>query len=132
MDLIAIIAVFVASGKAGRELWRDRAILSEFGVPKAFTASVALYPLGILGVVILPFLVGMPLSLVLAVVAFAPGLVLSRRATNALQRAGTDRTRRAQDAASIVFACGIGSLLYAAVVYSFAIAASYSSSSVYG
>ena len=132
MDLIAIIVVSVASARAGLELWRSRAILAEFGVPKALLATVALYPLGILGIVVLPLLMGIALSFALAVGALVPGVLLARRAGQTLQRAGTDRTRGAQDAASTLVACGVGAVLYAVLVYAMALAATHSSESVYG
>ena len=132
MDLIAIIVVSVASARAGLELWRSRAILAEFGVPKTLLATVALYPLGILGIVVLPLLMGIALSFALAVGALVPGVLLARRAGQTLQRAGTDRTRGAQDAASTLVACGVGAVLYAVLVYAMALAATHSSESVYG
>lgn len=132
MDLIAIIVVFGASARAGLELWRSRAILAEFGVSRALPVTVALYPLGILGIVVLPFLVGIALSFALAVATLVPGVLLARRAGKTLQRAGTDRTRGAQNAASTLVACGVGAVLYAVLVYAMALAASHSSESVYG
>ena len=132
MDLIAIIVVFGASARAGLELWRSRAILAEFGVSRALPVTVALYPLGILGIVVLPFLVGIALSFAIAVATFVPGVLLARRASKTLQRAGTDRTRGVQDAASTLVACGVGAVLYAVLVYAMALAASHSSESVYG
>lgn len=120
MDLIAIIVVFGASARAGLELWRSRAILAEFGVSRALPVTVALYPLGILGIVVLPFLVGIALSFALAVATLVPGVLLARRAGKTLQR-GDGSNSGAQNAASTLVACGVGAVLYAVLVYAMAL-----------
>ena len=127
MGIAFIIFTTIFSIGSAARIWEHRKLLSEFGASRALAFAVILYPIGMICLTLLQARLGLFGAALIGLAAFAPGLVLSRRAQNKLQRAGTDRVRRAEDVAAKIFMLGIGCIGYFIIFFGIAIAADYSS-----
>lgn len=127
MGIAFLIFVIATSLRSAVKLWQQRAVLVEFKVSSTLALATALYPIGMTCFILLPYVVGFVGAALVGLAAFAPGLTLSKRAQNKLQRAGTDRAKSAEELAATVFMTGIGCIAYFFVGVGISIAADFSS-----
>ncbi len=126
MGIVFLVFVIAISLRSAIKLWQQRAILAEFKVSGTLAFAAALYPIGMACFVVLPYSIGIVGAALVGLAAFAPGLVLSKRAQNKLQRAGTDRVKRAEELAATMFMTGIGCIAYFLVGLGISVASEYS------
>ncbi len=124
LDLALLVLFCVMAYRIAGAMRRESAILREFRQPRALAFLVLLFPLGPIAVWSVVFHTPYLLAFVAAAVCYLPALLLARRMELALQRAGTDRVRRARDAASQAFGTALIGLVYLAISLLYALAAS--------
>ena len=105
-----MIYFFVAAARISRAIEREAVIFEEFEQSKILKLLVWLFPIGpllmLVGTLFVPFLVAFVLSLA----CYLPGMLVARSCIASFERAGTDRVKSAQDAATQVFGNAIGGL----------------------
>jgi small-conductance mechanosensitive channel len=121
LELSLIIVFGVMAVDIAREVKRESAIFLEFARSRSLALVVLLFPLGPIVYLVTGYTLGSgnTLGWLTAVVATAacylPGLVVARRVLFVFKRAGTDRVKAAQNAATRAFGAAIAGLVYAAV-----------------
>jgi hypothetical protein len=117
LDVAFLILFCVMAVRIARAVFRESAIFREFNQSRVLGAVVLLYPLGPLVAMVGAWRLGAVLAFTLAAACYFPGLLVARRLSHALERAGTDRVRGARSAASEAFGTAIVGFLYVAVLF---------------
>jgi NADH:ubiquinone oxidoreductase subunit 6 (subunit J) len=123
LDIILFIVFVVMAIRIARVVQAESAIFREFKQSRSIGALVFLFPLGQLVLTLGTYRLGWLVAIVLATACYVPGLVVSSKRTTAFERAGTDRVRRARNAASQAFGTALVGLLYLALRLAFFIVA---------
>ena len=124
IDVVFLILFFVMAVRVAISVYRESAIFREFKQSRALGVFVFLFPLGPVALIAGVGRLGAVVAFALAAACYIPGLMMARRVGYALERAGTDRVKRARSAASQALGTAIIGLLYVAVLFvlTFAIA----------
>ena len=115
IDLVIFIVFAVVAVRITSAISRESPIFIEFRQPTTLRLAALLYPLGPLILFIATLRIGFLLAAVLAVACYVPGLILARRLSKGLERAGTDRVKGAREVASTALIAALGGLIYVTV-----------------
>lgn len=113
ISLVFFITVIVMAIRSFLAIRKESSLFVEFHQKnKLLILTVLLYPLGALVVSVGEYLLPRTIVFVSAILCFLPGLLISRKITNALDCAGTDRVKMAKEAASPAFLGAMVGLIY--------------------
>ena len=121
LDVIIIVVFTVVAIRVARVVARESTIFREFNQSQALGLFVFLMPLGPIVYLVTVFRLGRIPAVVATAACYVPVLVAAKRGMSAFDRAGTDRVKRAKDAATQAFGAAIAGLMYTAVVLVFAV-----------
>ncbi|WP_148665369.1 hypothetical protein [Sulfurifustis variabilis] len=119
LDIVLFVFFVVASARIVKLVRQESAIFREFQQPRSLAIAVLFLPLG--PVAMFLFKSTPLLAFTAGVACYLPALLMSRRLSFAFERAGTDRVKKAQGAASQAFGAALVGFIYVAVVLVFVV-----------
>lgn len=119
LDLIATIVFATMAYRIAVTVRRESAILREFGQAKSLAFLALLFPLGPFIYLVSVYRLGWIIAVVAAAACYVPSLIVAKRQLHVFDRAGTDRVRAAQSAATQALGTAIGGLVYTGVLLAF-------------
>jgi len=116
LDIALLVFFGVMAYRIAAAVRREAPVLLEFHQSRALAATSLFFPLGPIAVL---FLIGRSplIALVAGLTCYLPSLLIARRITGALERAGTDRVKDARSAASQAFGTALAGLVYVVGVF---------------
>ena len=117
LNAIAIVLVIyfvVAAARITAAVGKEADIFREFNQSNLFGRLVWLFPLGIFVILVGPFFVPVFVAVAVSVACYVPAMIAARRCNASFERAGTDRVRQAQTAATQTVGNAIAGLVFAA------------------
>lgn len=119
LDIIFIVFFGVMAIRVAVAVVQESRIFREFNQSRSLALVVLLFPLGPIVYLASVFRLGWVIAVIAAAACYLPGLVIARQRLSAFERAGTDRVRKARNAATQAFGTAIAGLLYSAIVLVF-------------
>lgn len=119
--LVATIVFTTMAFRIAKTVRRESAILREFGQSRSLAFLVFLFPLGPFIYLLTVYRLGWIIAVVAAAACYLPSFIVAKRQLHVFDRAGTDRVRAAQGAATQALGTAIGGLVYTGVLFAFAI-----------
>jgi hypothetical protein len=112
IDVVLLVFFCVMAYRVAMAVRRERAILAEFNQSPVLGTTALLFPVGPIATF---YLLGRSpiLALIAGLICYLPSMLIARRMTRSLERAGTDRVHRAMSAASQAFGTSLVGLIYA-------------------
>lgn len=95
---------------------RESEIFREFNQSKSFGWLSLLFPLGPVIYLTTVYRLGWLPAVMLAICCYMPALVTAKKIISVFDRAGTDRVRNAQNAATQTFGTAVAGLIYTAAL----------------
>jgi hypothetical protein len=105
--VFAIVAINIAKVMSSQS-----GVLTELNQPTGLKYAAVLYPVGPVVLLFAPWVLGFLPAAVIAAACYIPGLIQAHRLSKGLDRAGTDRVKLAQRAASEGMFAGCSGLIY--------------------
>ena len=115
LDMVLLIFFIVMAARIARTVVRESAIFREFNQSRSLAVAVLLFPLGPIALMALSFRLGWLPAAVAATACYLPALMIARRRIQVFELSGTDRTARAQGAATQAFGAAMVCFIYIAV-----------------
>lgn len=117
--LLATIVFTTMAFRIAKTVRRESTILREFGQSRSLAFLVFLFPLGPLIYLLTVYRLGWIVAIVAAAACYVPSLIVAKRQLSSFDRAGTDRVKAAQSAATQALGTAIGGLVYTGVLLAF-------------
>ena len=124
LDFGLLIFFGVMAARIARLVWREAAIYREFNQSRALGYLVLLFPLGPILALTTALRLGWLVALVLVLGCYLPGFIAARRHLSFFERAGTDRVKSAESAATQAYGTAIVGFIYTGLLLIFTLAAS--------
>ena len=124
LDFVLLVFFGVMAARIARLVWREAAIYREFKQSRSLGYLVLLFPFGPILALTTTFRLGWLVALVLVLGCYLPGFIAARRHLSFFERAGTDRIKSAESAASQAYGTAIVGFIYTGLLLAFTLAAS--------
>lgn len=124
LDLVLLVFFGVMAARIARLVWREAAIYREFNQSLSLGYLVLLFPLGPILALTTMLRLGWLVALVLVLACYLPGFIAARRHLSFFERAGTDRVKSAESAASQAYGTAVVGFIYTSLLLIFTRAAS--------
>ncbi len=123
LDFVLLVFFSVMAARIARLVWREAAIYREFNQSLSLGYLVLLFPLGPILALTTTLRLGWLVALVLVLGCYLPGFIAARRHLSFFERAGTDRVKSAESAASQAYGTAIVGFIYTSLLLIFTLAA---------
>lgn len=124
LDFVLLVFFGVMAVRIARLVWREAAIYREFNQSLSLGYLVLLFPLGPILALTTTLRLGWLVALVLVLGCYLPAFIAARRRLSFFERAGTDRVKSAESAASQAYGTAIVGFIYTSLLLIFTLAAS--------
>jgi hypothetical protein len=124
LDFVLLVFFGVMAARIAHLVWRETAIYREFNQSRSLGYLVFLFPVGPILALTTTFRLGWLVALVLVLGCYLPGFIAARRHLSFFERAGTDRVKSAESAASQAYGTAIVGFIYTSLLLIFTLAAS--------
>jgi hypothetical protein len=124
LDFVLFIFFGVMAARIARLVWQEAAIYREFNQSRSLGYLVLLFPLGPILALTMTARLGWLVALLFVLGCYLPGFIAARRQLFFFERAGTDRVKSAESAASQAYGAAIVGFIYTSLLLIFMLAAS--------
>jgi Ca2+/Na+ antiporter len=124
IDFVLLVFFGVMAVRIAQSVRRESAIYREFNQSQSLGYLVFLFPLGPALFLTTIFRLGWVVALVLVLACYLPSFLVARRHLSIFERAGTDRVKGAESAASQAYGTAIVGFIYAGLLLAFMMASS--------
>ncbi len=122
---VMVVLFCVMAYRIAAAISRESPVFREFGQPRTLAFLVMLFPFGPIMLYAGKFFLPVPLVLVAAAACYLPAVISARSVGGALERAGTDRVRRARDIVSQAIGTAIVGLIFVGLSLALVVAVSF-------
>lgn len=124
LDFALLVFFGFMAARIARVVWREAPIYREFNQSRSLGYLVLLFPLGPVLALTATARLGWLFAALLVIACYLPGFIAARRHLSFFERAGTDRIKSAESAASQAYGTAIVGFVYTGLLLVFMLSAS--------